>query len=308
MTSYRKGYSKAVCDALMSLNPFKYPIIFFMDGDGQYCIDDVHKIFSCSVKNPKFDMVVGGRVQRAEPAWRKLLTVGLQQLESILFRPPIKDVTSALRLMDTKIAQELTSQVKYSPYNFWLEFTARMSARELKIIEIPVNYIERENGDSQVYSLEKMPEILWAEIKAVFLTYFELNMNNIIKFAMVGASGAFIILFVTWSLTELLDFWYIISVVISLEISIIWAFTLNTVITFKYKFINLTQAFKALIKYHGTAFGGMLINLIFLYILTEYFSIYYLLSEFIALIIAFVFNYLASTRYVWKKSLFLYDQ
>ncbi len=46
--------------------------------------------------------------------------------------------------MKTTIARDLASQVAYSKSNFWLEFTARMSALDLKAVEIPVGYKQRE--------------------------------------------------------------------------------------------------------------------------------------------------------------------
>ena len=90
------------------------------------------------------------------------------------------------------------------------------------------------------------------------------------------------------------------SATVAIELSILWAFALNTKITFCYHFVNSVDVIKATAKYHATALGGLVINLIVLYVLTEYVHIYYLLSEFLAIILAFGFNYLASIRYVWK--------
>lgn len=303
LTPLRKGYPKAVQDAILSLDSSKYAYILFMDGDGQYIMGDILSLLSCMENNPEYDMVIGGRTRRVEPLWRKFITGSLRVLESILFKPDIKDVTSALRLMNTKIAQDITSQVKYSKYNFWLEFTARMSTQDLTIREVPVDYNEREGGSSQVYTLKKIPKILLSELKGVLMTFYELNRNKVIKFAFVGASGALIILFMTWFLTQFFNIWYLVSALISIELSILWAFLLNTKITFKYQFRNTSDYFKALLKYHGTALGGLIINLIVLFILTEFINIYYLISEFIAIVVAFGFNYLASTMFVWEKSL-----
>jgi len=300
MTLERKGYPKAVKDAIASLDPIKYSHILFMDGDGQYPIDDIKKILDHSTSD-KYDMVVGGRVQRVEPGWRKILTIGVRTLESVLFNPSIKDVTSALRLIKIETAQNISSQVKYSKYNFWLEFTARMSALDINVLELPVGYIERYEGESQVYTLKKIPKILWAEIKAVFMTFFELNSKTIFKFALIGGTGAIIILFLTWLFTEYSGTWYIFSAAIAIEISIIWAFILNTKLTFQFKFKNNIETIKSLLKYHCTALGGMAINLIILYLLTQYAQLYYLLSEFLGILFAFGFNYIASTRYVWNK-------
>lgn len=301
VTPERKGYPKAVKDAIMSINLIKYHFILFMDGDGQYSIKDILKILSYANNNFAYDMVVGRRKERVESILRKFLTLNLKILEYILFKPAIKDVTSALRLMKSKTAQDITSKVKYSKYNFWLEFTARMSTVNLFILELPVDYIQREEGDSQVYSIKKIPKIVFEEFKAVFLTFLEINAKKLFKFALVGATGALIILFSTWILTEFFNLFYLASAAISIEMSIVWAFALNTLFTFKYKFSNYKNYLEALAKYHLTALGGMMINLVFLFLLTEYIHLFYLISEIFGIIAGFGFNYLVSTAYVWQN-------
>lgn len=300
MSHQRKGYPKAVKDAIFSLNPSNYSHILFMDGDGQYPLDDIKKVLDYS-RSDEYDMIVGGRVKRVEGNLRKILTTGIRILESILFNPVIKDVTSALRLIKIETAQKINSEIKYSKYNYWLEFTARMSSMDINVLEIPVGYVQRYEGETQVYRLKSLPKILLAEIKAVFLTFFELKAETIIKFLLVGATGAIIILFTTWLFKEYMGLWYIFSAAIGIEISIIWAFILNTKLTFKFKFPNNFELIKSLFKYHGTALGGMIINLTILYLLTQYAQLYYLLSEIFGILFAFGFNYLASSRYVWNK-------
>lgn len=303
MTPDRKGYPRAARDAILSVDSSKYAYTLFMDGDGQYYMEDVSKSISMlSRENPEYDIIIGMRTKRVEPIWRKALTNGLRILECIFFNPRIKDVTSALRLMKTDIAQSVTSEVKHSKYNFWLEFTARMSVHNLRVLEVPVDYMKREEGVSQVYNLRNIPKIVWAEFKAIARTWFELHWKKVSKFAFVGATGATIILFLTWLLTEYMGLWYMLSATVAIELSIFWAFALNTKITFGYQFISSVEVIKGMAKYHATALGGLVINLVALYILTEYTNIYYLISEFVAIIIAFGFNYLASIRYVWRIS------
>jgi glycosyltransferase involved in cell wall biosynthesis len=142
----RKGYPAAVRDALVSIDPSVYTHILFMDGDGQYYIEDIQTFISLAEGGANEDFIVGMRTQRAEPLYRRLLTRGLRSIENVLFAPQIKDITSALRLMKTAVARDIASEVVYSKANFWLEFTARMSTRDLKVREIPVGYKQREQG------------------------------------------------------------------------------------------------------------------------------------------------------------------
>jgi hypothetical protein len=71
-----------------------------------------------------------------------------------------------MRLMKVELAHEIAGEVKYSPYNFWLEFTARMSLNEYSIVEIPIVYRERAGG-SRVYSAKKMPTVILSEFRAL---------------------------------------------------------------------------------------------------------------------------------------------
>ncbi len=295
----RKGYPTAVRDAILSIDPSVYTHILFLDGDGQYYIDDVKMFIGVAESGSNADIVVGMRTQRAEPLYRRLLTRGLRSIENVLFAPQIKDITSALRLMKTTIARDLASQVVYSKSNFWLEFTARMSALDLKVVEIPVGYKQREQGASQVYSSRKMLKVVSNELYALIRVFIAQRMMQAFTFAFVGASGAVLILLLTWIFTEYAHFFYLLSATLAIEISMLWAFALNTKITFRHTFKKNGHLVLALGKYQFVALGGMIINLALLYAFTTFFNVFYLVSELVAIIVAYGFNYLMSLRFVW---------
>jgi dolichol-phosphate mannosyltransferase len=295
----RKGYPAAARDAILSINPAVYTHILFMDGDGQYYIEDVQKFLRLAKDGLNEDVIVGMRTQRAEPIYRRFLTRGLRSIENVLFVPQIKDITSALRLMKTAVAREIASQVTYSKANFWLEFTARMSTRDLCVREIPVGYKQREQGASQVYAPRKILRIVANEFYALIRVFIEARGRQAFTFAFVGATGALLILFLTWIFTEYVDFFYVLSAALAIEISILWAFVLNTKITFRYSFKRLVDILLGLGKYQLVALGGYVINLVLLYAFTTFFNIFYLVSELVAIIVVFGFNYLMSLRFVW---------
>jgi dolichol-phosphate mannosyltransferase len=295
----RKGYPTAVRDALLSIDPAIYTHILFLDGDGQYYIEDVQTFVRLAEGGSSEDIIVGMRTQRAEPLYRRILTRGLRSIENVLFAPQIKDVTSALRLMKTAVAQDIASQVVYSKANFWLEFTARMSTGDLKVLEIPVGYKQREQGTTQVYAPRKILKIVSNELYALIRVFIEVRIRQALTFAFVGASGALLILLLTWLFTQYIGFFYLLSAALAIEISILWAFALNTKITFRHNFNKVRDLFSALGKYQFVALGGLVINLVLLYAFTTLFNIFYLVSELIAIFVAFGFNYLMSLRFVW---------
>jgi len=165
MDESKKGYPRAMREALLSIDPDIYHYVLSMDSDGQYDPVDFFKLWDIMQKESP-DIVMGRRVKRAEPFYRRFLSWGLRVLEGFMFPLPCKDVTSAMRLMKVEVAHEIAKEVKYSKYNFWLEFTARMSLKGYRVVETPVSYRER-TGGSKVYSIKKMPKVVLSEFKAL---------------------------------------------------------------------------------------------------------------------------------------------
>lgn len=121
------------------------------------------------------------------------------------------------------------------------------------------------------------------------------------KFAFVGATGAVINLSLLWFLTRFGLVYYIFSAIISIEASIFWNFYLNSKITFNYKFLNRSDIVLAIFKYHLSSLLGILVNILTLIILTEFFKLFYLVSEIIAILLAFGLNYFISIKVVWNR-------
>jgi len=165
MAKGKKGYPKAMREAFLSIDPNEYEYVVAIDSDGQYDPDDFFKLWSIMQRDSP-NIVMGRRVTRREPLYRKFLSQGLQVLERLMFPVSCKDVTSVMRLMRVEVAHHIAKEVCYSKYNFWLEFTARMSLSGYKIVEIPIAYRERVGG-SKVYSIAKMPRVILSEFSAL---------------------------------------------------------------------------------------------------------------------------------------------
>ena len=165
MAKQMKGYPSAMREAFLSINPAEYEYVVAIDSDGQYDPDDFFKLWQIMLRDSP-DIVIGRRLSRREPPYRKLLSRGLQVLEKLMFPVHFKDVTSVMRLMRVEVAQQIAKQICYSKYNFWLEFTARTSMRNYSVMEIPISYRERLGG-SKVYSAKKMPKVILSEFNAL---------------------------------------------------------------------------------------------------------------------------------------------
>lgn len=295
----RKGYPRAVRDALASVSEKDFDYVLFMDSDGQYDPDDFEDMMRIVRKNPGVDIVMGRRLNRAEPFYRVVLSSGLKAIEILLFNPPCRDMTSAFRLIKTEAAKTLAEKVRYSRYNFWLEFTARAAEERYAIEEVPVKY-RRRKGDSNVYSMKKMPRVVYNELGAVVRTWWEYRWKEASNFAAVGLTGAMVILGLTYLLVALLNLDVLVSAAIAIEVSIIWAFVLNDRLTFG-RNDRPKPWYARLARYNLLSLGGLLINESVLFGLTAEFRTYYLMAEFMAIVVAFAFNYFTNIRWTWVR-------
>lgn len=121
---------------------------------------------------------------------------------------------------------------------------------------------------------------------------------QMIKFMFVGGSGTLLNLLFLWILTDLAGFHYLISYIISFCIVLISNYTLNTYWTFK----NSKRNNYGLLRYGLIGLGTLSIRQLLLYVFTDIFGIYYLLSAIIVTVISFIINFIFSKRYVWVKS------
>jgi dolichol-phosphate mannosyltransferase len=70
-------------------------------------------------------------------------------------------------------------------------------------------------------------------------------------------------------------------------------------ITFKEKFVH--KPFSKYAKFFAVSLIALAFNLLFLFIFTEYFKIYYLLSQLIAIALAMIINFLGNKLWTFGK-------
>ncbi len=129
------------------------------------------------------------------------------------------------------------------------------------------------------------------------------DISRMIKFAMVGALGVIFNESILYLLTEKIGIFYLISGLVAIEASIIFVFLLNDFFVFRDRRApGKFQFFKRLVKSNLARVGGMIINLAILFLLVEFFYIYYLLANLVDIALGFLFNYSLSFVWVWVKN------
>ncbi len=124
--------------------------------------------------------------------------------------------------------------------------------------------------------------------------------SRFLKFAVVGIVGVVVNTVALYLLTSFVfgERLYLAAAAISLELSILNNFYLNEVWTFRDKAVA-GGVFQRLIKFHGSRLLGAATTLLVLYLLTDLFHIYYLLSNLVGVGVGTLVNYITSRFWVW---------
>jgi dolichol-phosphate mannosyltransferase len=314
LSDKRKGYSGGIKEGLKLVSA---SCVIISDSDGQHRPADfwILKDRFEKLGYPNDVIISGIRKVRADALHRKIISRTFQKLNSIVFDlASLKDITSPFKLMSTNLAKSLASECKFMNESFWTEFVVRACHKNISIVEVEVEHRNRLNDESVVYKKSKIPRIVISQVVAVIKLKKDVtgkgfvssilqtkSIRRLISFALVGLSGAAIVLFLTW-LGVNFHLHYVLSAAIGIETSIVWAFMLNERFTFRDKVDDSPSSRKYLrfLKYNASSLGGEAINLTTLFLITSA-GLFYLYSEMVAILVAFTFNYTLSNKWVWRS-------
>jgi dolichol-phosphate mannosyltransferase len=132
--------------------------------------------------------------------------------------------------------------------------------------------------------------------------YIKSRILNIrfLKFAVVGISGLVVNMTMLYILTEYFHILYIISSIMAIEISIISNFFLNDLWTWRDR--TKKTFLQRFTQYHvSVGLTAILANWFILLILTEFFNIYYLISNLIGIAVGTFANFILNDLWTFQK-------
>lgn len=158
--AYRAGFARAIADGATR--------VVEMDADGSHQPEQLPALLAAS---ERADLVLGSRwvaggAVRNWPLHRKLLSMGGNLYARLMLRVPIRDITGGYRVfrVDTLRAIDYAS-VTTQGYVFQVDMAYRVVRAGLRIVEVPIEFVERELGASKMSQrivLEAMQQVtLW---------------------------------------------------------------------------------------------------------------------------------------------------
>jgi glycosyltransferase involved in cell wall biosynthesis len=168
--SGRLGYSEAIRRAISSADT---DYVWFLDGDGQLDPQDLNKLVVSL--SPESQFVVGYRNPRVDTKAR----IAFSKLFGLAYRiaggPKLKDPSSPFLLIPTKLAKEITGSPAHLSFGFWWEFQIRAKHLGITPFEVPIPHYNRDSGATRVYSLKKLPGIVYSHLVGLYRLREELS-------------------------------------------------------------------------------------------------------------------------------------
>ncbi len=132
-----------------------YDVIGEMDADGSHQPEQLHRLLSAL---EDADLVIGSRWVDGGSvvnwsAFRKALSVGGNIYARGVLGIPVRDVTAGFRLFRAQTLRTIELETVVSVgYCFQTDLTVRTLDVGLRVVEVPIDFLERERGESKMHA------------------------------------------------------------------------------------------------------------------------------------------------------------
>jgi len=125
---------------------------------------------------------------------------------------------------------------------------------------------------------------------------------KMIQFGMVGGLMIILNVVLLFLLTSLIGIYYIVSAILSYLLLTGLSFFLNEKWTFNsITHPNHKKLWHRFVSYYLVALSGMTLNILILFLLTEYGNVFYLYSSIIASFLVFLWNFSLNKNITWGE-------
>ena len=291
--AYKRGFNYA-------LNDLQADLIFQMDSDGQHDTSLIPHFVS-SIEEGR-DVVIGSRfVEGGTTPDFSFSRLIMSKVGNLLVRyvggiTQVKDCTSGYRAIRASYLKELDfSYLSTRGYSFQSSLICDLAWRGANISEIPIEFSSRQGGDSKL-ALRDQIEFLLNIPRLGFR-----NLEDFMKYSLVGVSGVFVNLGLYLFLTRYCEISEVVAPLIAIESALISNFILNNFWTFG-KRITQSRIRVKFVKFHLVSGFSALINYSAFLILFLVFGLYDILANLIGIGLAAIVNYLINSNWTWKDN------
>ncbi len=291
--AYKRGF-------VFAIDSLEADVIFQMDADGQHDTALIPQFLNAIEEGR--DVVIGSRyVAGGSLPDFSMFRLLISKIGNLLVRYiggviHIKDCTSGYRAIKTSYLKDLNfGYLSTRGYSFQSSLICDLAWRGADILEIPIAFTSRKGGDSKL-SLRDQIEFLLNIPKLGFR-----NMEDFIKYSLVGFLGVGVNLGVYTILTRYFNFSEIVAPLVSIECALILNFFLQNFWTFGNRSTQSRIRVRFL-KFHLVSGLAAVINYLVFLSLFLIFGLYDILANLTGIAVAAVFNYLINSNWTWKNN------
>ena len=291
--AYKRGF-------VFAIDSLEADVIFQMDADGQHDTALIPQFLNAIEEGR--DVVIGSRyVAGGSLPDFSMFRLLISKIGNLLVRYiggaiHIKDCTSGYRAIKTSYLKDLNfGYLSTRGYSFQSSLICDLAWRGADILEIPIAFTSRKGGDSKL-SFRDQIEFLLNIPKLGFR-----NMEDFIKYSLVGFLGVGVNLGVYTILTRYFNFSEIVAPLVSIECALILNFFLHNFWTFGNRSTQSRIRVRFL-KFHLVSGLAAVINYLVFLSLFLIFGLYDILANLTGIAVAAVFNYLINSNWTWKNN------
>ena len=289
-------------------------IVVFTDADFSTPINEIEKLVGKI--NEGNDIAIGSRAVNRELVTRhqSFLRESLGRLANILIQmlavPGVKDTQCGFKAFRKETAEKLFSEQKIHRFAFDIELLYLAQKNHLKIAEVAVSW--ENSPDSKVSTLGDSLQSLVDLVRVRLLhanknaglveglLYLAYHKRTFVKFAVVGLSGTIVDYSTYFLLTRSFKLSPLQANPLSVELAIIWNFTLNHLWTFSGRGSH-RALYKKFLAFQTVSFGGLMLSQMQVLVYTHYLLIFDLVSKLLTLPVVAVFNYFVNNRWTFHN-------
>ena len=295
----RYGLSSAICEGCLNSTG---EIIAVMDSDGQHEVKSVYQSISF-ILNSDNALIVGSRFAKGSSISglsekRKSGSSFANSLARLTLHKnyeEISDFMSGCFVFKKNTCISYLKKIDVNGFKFLYELLS-ISKGKLKVNELPITFKPRKYGYSKLdYA------VVWDFFVSAFHTLIKrIIPRKAISFGFVGATGILVHLFVVYFLLGFTKLTFIQVLPFAGVSAASSNFLINNFLTFRNKRLKGMNLFIGLLKFLLVSSIPLLANVGLASSFYQYITPNKFLSQMAGIIVVFIWNYAASSKFVWE--------
>lgn len=134
-----KGYGRALKTGFAQA---KFPWVAFVDSDGQFDFEEIKKLIE---KTDEADVILGYRLNRADPFQRRIFTWGWKMLAFVMLGLNVRDYSCGFKLIKKKVIEDI-SPIESEEKVTQIEMLIKAKKKGYKFAQVGVHHYPRTAG------------------------------------------------------------------------------------------------------------------------------------------------------------------